>query len=87
VANLQAVYYRAADGTEPVNDFIEQLSAKRQVAVDNQVDRLNMLTPANPHLPSSKRGWKPSRVGSREQRVTTLLELLTNFGKVRSAHA
>jgi phage-related protein len=51
VANLQAVYYRAPDGSEPVNDFIDRLSVKRQVALDNQVDRLNMLTPSNPHLP------------------------------------
>jgi phage-related protein len=51
VANLQAVYYRAPDGSEPVNDFIDRLSVKRQVALDNQIDRLNMLTPSNPHLP------------------------------------
>jgi phage-related protein len=51
VANLQAVYYRAADGSEPVDDFIERLSAKKQVAIDNQIERLNMLTPSNPHLP------------------------------------
>lgn len=51
VPNLQAVYYRALDGSEPVNDFIDRLSVKRQVALDNQIDRLNMLTPSNPHLP------------------------------------
>ena len=51
VANLQAVYYRAPDGSEPVNDFIDRLSVKRQVALDNQIDRLNMLTPSDPHLP------------------------------------
>jgi hypothetical protein len=51
VVNLQAVYYRAPDGTEPVNDFIDRLDAKRQVALDNQIDRLNMLTPTSPHLP------------------------------------
>jgi phage-related protein len=51
VANLQAVHYRAPDGTEPVNDFIGRLDAKRQVALDNQIDRLNMLTPSRPHLP------------------------------------
>jgi len=51
VANFQAVYYRALDGSEPVNDFIDRLSVKRQVALDNQIDRLNMLTSSNPHLP------------------------------------
>lgn len=51
MAAFQAVYYRARDGSEPVNDFIERLNAKRQVALDNQIDRLNMLTAAQPHLP------------------------------------
>lgn len=51
VANLQAVYYRVPDGSEPVNDFINRLSVKRQVTLDNQIDRLNMLTPSSPHLP------------------------------------
>lgn len=49
--NLQAVYFRASDGTEPVNDFVDELDARRQAAIDNQVDRINMLTPAHPHLP------------------------------------
>lgn len=51
VPNLQAVYYRAQDGAEPVNVFIDGLDARRQVALDNQIDRLNMLTLASPHLP------------------------------------
>ncbi|HEX6329857.1 MAG TPA: type II toxin-antitoxin system RelE/ParE family toxin [Actinomycetota bacterium] len=51
MANLQAVYYRAPDGTEPVDEFIDGLDVRRQVALDNQIDRLNMLTPASPHLP------------------------------------
>jgi phage-related protein len=51
MAKLQGVYYRAADGSEPVGDFIDALDVKRQVALDNQIDRLNLLTPANPHLP------------------------------------
>lgn len=51
MANLQAVYYRAPDGSEPVDRFIDRLSVKRQVALDNQIDRLNILTPSNPHLP------------------------------------
>lgn len=51
MANLQAVYYRAPDGTEPVDEFIYRLDVRRQVALDNQIDRLNMLTRASPHLP------------------------------------
>ena len=48
---MQAVYYRAPDGTEPVDEFIERLDVRRQVALDNQIDRLNMPTAAMPHLP------------------------------------
>lgn len=51
VPNLQAVYYRSVDGSEPVSDFMDTLSVKRQVALDNEIDRLNMLSPSNPHLP------------------------------------
>jgi len=47
---FQAVYYRDPDGSEPVKDFIDGLSAKRQVAILNQIDRLNLLTPDSPHL-------------------------------------
>lgn len=49
---LQAVFYRALDGTEPVDDFIESLKdPDKQAAIDFQIDRLNMLTASNPHLP------------------------------------
>ena len=51
MASLKGVYYRAPDGSEPVSDFIDGLGPRRQVALDNQIDRLNMLTPASPHLP------------------------------------
>lgn len=51
MARLQSVYYRALDGAEPVNDFIDRLTVKRQVVLDNQIGRLNMLSPENPHLP------------------------------------
>jgi len=48
---LQAVFYRAADGSEPVDEFIESLgSAARQAAIDDQIDRINMLTASNPQL-------------------------------------
>jgi len=51
VISLQAVFYRASDGSEPVDAFIETLLVRHQVAVDNQIDRLNALTPVSPHLP------------------------------------
>lgn len=51
MTNLQAVYYRAADGAEPVREFIEALDAKRRAALLHQLDRLNSLSDANPHLP------------------------------------
>jgi phage-related protein len=51
-ARMQAVYYRAPDGAEPVNEFIEDLPPAHQVAVDNQIDRINELTtPSTPNLP------------------------------------
>jgi phage-related protein len=52
MARLQAVFYRTSDGSEPVDDFIEALKdPDRQAAIDFQIDRLNLLTPRNPHLP------------------------------------
>ena len=52
MANLQAVFYRASDGSEPVDDFIEALNdPNMQAAIDNQIDRLNMLRPNDPPLP------------------------------------
>lgn len=51
MARLQAIFYRAPDGSEPVDEFIETLDSSRQAAIDFQIDRLNMLTTANPHLP------------------------------------
>jgi phage-related protein len=49
---MQAVYYRAPDGSEPVDEFVERLSdARKQAALDNQIDRLNMLRQNDPPLP------------------------------------
>lgn len=49
---MQAVYYRAADGSEPVDEFIGALrDPDRQAALDNQIERLNMLRPTDPPLP------------------------------------
>ena len=47
---MQAVYYRTADGTEPVSDFIETLPVRCQVLLDNQIDLLNQLTVNDPPL-------------------------------------
>jgi phage-related protein len=50
-SRLQAVFYRAADGSEPVGEVIEALNGVgRRAAIYRQIDRLNLLTPANPHL-------------------------------------
>lgn len=51
MSNLQAVYYRAPDGSEPVRDFIDGLDAKRRAALLRQIDRLNLLSDQLPHLP------------------------------------
>jgi phage-related protein len=49
--NLQAVYYRAPDGSEPVREYVAGLDARRRVVLQNQFDRLNLLTDSLPHLP------------------------------------
>lgn len=51
MARTQAVYYRAVDATEPVNDFIDQLDERKQPAIDLQIDRLNDQPPSAPPLP------------------------------------
>jgi len=47
---MQAVYYRAPDGTEPVNDFVDALAIRCQVILDNQIALLNLLTVTDPPL-------------------------------------
>lgn len=49
--NLQAVYYRAADGDQPVRDYIGALDGRRRAALAHQLARLNELTDRHPHLP------------------------------------
>jgi phage-related protein len=51
MTKMQAVFYRSVDGKEPVDDFIGRLNIKRQVAIDNQIDRLNDLADNGPPLP------------------------------------
>ncbi len=48
---LQACYYRTAEGSEPVRQFIDGLDDRRRAVLLNQIDRLNLLTDAVPHLP------------------------------------
>lgn len=71
IVRFRAVYYRAADGSEPVKDLIDKLSTKKQVALDNQIDRLNMLTSERPHLPHP---WSSQIEGE-------LRELRCHFGR------
>jgi phage-related protein len=63
----QAVYYRAADGSEPVAEFLDEefplepkkspteaelvSAAKKRAAIDLQIDRLNGLANNDPPLP------------------------------------
>lgn len=47
----QAVYYRVEDGSEPVLDFVAGLDGKSRAALLRQIDRLNDLSDAMPHVP------------------------------------
>lgn len=51
MSNFQAVYYRDADGREPVREFVDGLDEEAQAAIENQIDRLNLLSDEVPHLP------------------------------------
>lgn len=48
---FQAVYYRAADGSEPVREYVAALDERRRAILLNQIGRLNLLTETTPHLP------------------------------------
>jgi phage-related protein len=49
---MQAVYYRARDGSQPVRDFVQTLQPMAaHVVVENQIDRLNLCTEDGPPLP------------------------------------
>ncbi len=48
---LQAVYYRAPDGREPVREFVDALEPRRRAVLLHQLDRLNGLSDEQPHLP------------------------------------
>lgn len=49
---MQAVYYRAADASEPVLDLVAALKpVEARVVVENQIDRLNLCEVNGPPLP------------------------------------
>lgn len=51
MSTLQAVYFRVADGSEPVREYIDGLDVKPRAALIRQIERLNDLSDAMPHLP------------------------------------
>lgn len=51
MSGTQAVYYRAPDGSEPVDEFIDQLDERKQPTIDLQIDRLNDRPVSAPPLP------------------------------------
>lgn len=51
MTHFQAVFYRDPVGHEPVRDFIDALDDDEQAALDNHIDRLNLLSDELPHLP------------------------------------
>ncbi len=51
MTHFQAVFYRDPVGHEPVREFIDSLDEDVQAALDNQIDRLNLLSDELPHLP------------------------------------
>lgn len=50
MARTQAIYYRDSRSRQPVEQFIDGLPVKHQVAVDLAIDRLNGLPPNEPPL-------------------------------------
>jgi phage-related protein len=49
-SRLIAKFYRDPDGIEPVNEFIKGQTIAAQLALDRQIDRINSLDDAHPHL-------------------------------------
>ena len=50
MSGTHAVYYRDRRGHQPVEEFIDGLPAKHQVAIDLTIDRLNGLSASEPPL-------------------------------------
>lgn len=51
MAAFHAVYYREANGTEPVRAFLDGLDDDVAAVLAQQIDRLNILSDEVPHLP------------------------------------
>jgi phage-related protein len=51
MSTMQTVFYRAADGSEPVSDFLDGMPPAAAAAVLFQIDRVNMLSDTDPPLP------------------------------------
>jgi phage-related protein len=51
MTRMQAVYYRDADGAEPVRAFVARLPAPARAVLLLQMDRLNTLIDTDPPLP------------------------------------
>jgi hypothetical protein len=74
MAKMQAVFYRSVDGQERVDDFIGRLNIKRQVAIDNQIDRLNdLMDNGPPSFPAAacRQPVHPGTCPQKEQRPDT----------------
>jgi phage-related protein len=50
-SRFTAIYYRAADGSEPVCDYLRALGPERELLLKKQIQRLNELHDGSPHLP------------------------------------
>jgi phage-related protein len=50
LSSFQAVYYRDRKGREPVHEFVDALDDEVQAAIENQIDRLNLLSDELPHV-------------------------------------
>jgi phage-related protein len=48
---FQAVFYRDLTGREPVRELVVSLDTEARSAIGRQIDRLNLLSDALPHLP------------------------------------
>lgn len=51
MTHFRAVYYRDAEGREPVRQFVAGLEAEVRATLNNQLERLNLLSDEIPHLP------------------------------------
>lgn len=46
------MFYRAEDGSEPVDSFIASLPVAHQAVLDNQIARTELVSVKRPHLPA-----------------------------------